>query len=50
MRKNLRKNFAVCEKCIIFAVGIGQITNFAAKLQKKIDIYKKINNKINFVR
>ena len=38
------------EKYPIFAVRIGQITNFAAKLQKKIDIYKKINNKINFVR
>lgn len=24
-----------------FALGIEQITNFAAKLQKKIDIYKK---------
>ena len=44
------KNFDMLKNCSIFAVGIGQITNFAAKLQKKIDIYKKINNKINFVR
>ena len=27
--------------CSIFAVGIEQITNFATKLQKKIDVYKK---------
>lgn len=30
------------EKYPIFAVGIGQITNFATKIQKKIDIYKKL--------
>ena len=26
----------------IFALGIEQITNFATKIQKKIDIYKKL--------
>lgn len=30
------------EKFPIFALGIEQITNFATKLQKKIDIYKKL--------
>ena len=34
--------------CSIFAVGIGQMTKFATKVQKKIDIYKKNPNKINF--
>ena len=36
--------------CSIFAVGIGQITNFAAKLQKKIDIYKKITQQNKFCK
>gem|GEM_PF-3120721 len=35
------KNFDMSRKFSTFAVGIEQITNFAAKLQKKIDIYKK---------
>lgn len=32
------------EICSIFAVGISQVTNFATKVQKKNDIYKKINS------
>ena len=44
------KNFVISRKLSIFAVGIEQITNFAAKLQKKIDIYKKITQQNKFCK
>ena len=44
------KNFVIWKKFRTFALGIEQITNFAAKLQKKIHIYKKITQQNKFCK